>query len=186
MAEYTETLKAEIDAKIQEIETENEANPEEIKTFKKKSYVAEATQPIWTLFGDHAMKPDEATFCRIIAAFTKMFDNDQRVTLITNELTQFTVISDAAWDQCLHVLERVSPEEINGFNPSEESTFDLALYEKLIDGIVGEDIGTEGAAIMMTLLFEFVDAACKLFKFTEAEKNKPQEQTEEPAADDDE
>ena len=37
LAEYTETLKAEIDAKIQEMESENEANPEEIKEFKKKA-----------------------------------------------------------------------------------------------------------------------------------------------------
>ena len=148
--------------------------------------VVEATQPIWTLLGDHAMKPEESVFCRIIAAFTKMFDNAQRVTLITNELTQFSVISDAAWDQCLHVLERVSQEEVNGFNPSEETHFDLALYEKLIDGVVAEDIGSEGAAIIMTFLFEYVDAACKLFKFTEAEKNKPVEPTEIPDAEDEE
>ena len=37
LVEYTETMKAEIDAKVQEIETENEANPEEIKNFKKKA-----------------------------------------------------------------------------------------------------------------------------------------------------
>merc|ERR1719295_1120308 len=183
--EYTETLKAEIDAKIQEIETENEGNAEQIKEFKKKAYVVETTQPIWTLFGDHAMKPQDAIFCRIIAAFTKLFDTDHRVTLITNELTQCTVISDAAWDQCLHVLERISPEQVNGYNPSEEKDFDLGLFEKLIDGIVGEEIGSEGAAIMMTFLFEFVDAACKLFKYAEAEKNKPQEPVEETAEEQD-
>jgi len=179
LAEYTESMKAEIDAKVQEMETENESNPEEIKAFKKSAYVVETTQPIWSLLGDHAMKPKESIFCRIIAAFTKLFDSRQQVTLITTELTQFTVISDAAWDQCLQILMRISPEQVAGYNPSEEHGFELRLYEKLIDGITADEIGSEGAAIIMAILFEFVDAACKLFKFNEAEKNKP---VEEPAA----
>ena len=148
--------------------------------------MVETTHPIWTLFGDHAMKPAESSFCRIVAAFTKMFDEDEMVSLISNELTQFAVISDAAWDQCFHVLERIEPEDVNEYNPSEVKGFDVALYERLIDGIVAEEVGSEGPAAMMTILFEFVDAACKLFKFTEAEKNKPAEEpAEEPAADDD-
>jgi len=186
LTEYTETMKAEIDAKVQEMETENESKPEEVKTFTKSAYVVETTQPIWGLLGDHAMKPKESIFCRIIAAFTKMFDSRQQITLITNELTQFTVISDAAWDQCLQILMRISPEQVSGFNPSEEPAFELGLYEKLIDGITSEEIGSEGSAIMMAILFDFVDAACKLFKFTEAEKNKPAEDPPaEPVEEDD-
>jgi len=186
LKEYTETVKAEIDAKVQEMETENESNPEEMKAFKKSAYVVETTQPIWSLLGDHAMKPAESIFCRIIAAFTKMFDSRQQITLITKDLAQFTVISDAAWDQCLQILMRISPEQVSGFNPSGDLHFELGVYERLLDGITAEEIGSEGAAIMMTILFEFADAACKLFKFNEAEKNKPVEvPAEEPAEEDD-
>merc|ERR1712129_376983 len=122
-------------------------------------------------------KPEQTSFGRIIAAFAKLFDNgaDRALSLISSDLTQCEVISDAAWDQSRAVLMQISAELVNGYNVTELASFDEALFDRLLDGIVAEDIGAEGVAVMMTTLFQFVDATNKLWKFTEAEKKKPVE-----------
>jgi len=180
LIEYEEKTKGEIDAKLAEIEKENESNAEQIKSFKKHQHVIEATYSVWSCIVDHIMKPQQPSFCRIVAAFIKLFDNEQenKLSLINKELSQFDVISDAAWNQCLKCLKEVTSEKVNGFNPNEMGSFDVSLFDKLLDGIVGEEIGKEGLAIIVTILYEFTDSVCKLYKFTEEEKKKEAEKPE--------
>jgi len=135
------------------------------------------TQSIWCLISEHTMKPDQSLYCRIIAAFISMITD--KLTLINKELSQLDVISNAAWNQCLNCLKDITSEQINAFNPNEIETFDVAFIEKLIDGINGEEIGNEGLALIMTMLYQFVDSSCKLYKFVEAEKKKEAEKEDE-------
>jgi len=188
LTEYNETGKEAIDAKMGVIDAENAANGEELKEFKKAAYAVEATQPIWSLIGDHVMKPEQPAFGRIVAAFAKLFEDgaERTLSLISSDLTQCEVISDAAWDQSLAVLSQISAELVNGYNVTALASFDEALFDRLLEGIVAEDIGAEGVAVMMTILFQFVDATNKLWKFSEAEKEKadnpePAEEAEEDA-----
>jgi len=187
LTEYTDTGKEAIDAKVAAIEAENAESAEELKEFKKAAYAVEATQPIWSLIGGHVMKPEQPSFGRIVAAFTKLFEDgaERKVSLISSDLTQCEVMSDAAWDQSLAVLPQISAELVNGYNVTELASFDEALFDRLLDGIVAEDIGAEGVAAMMTILFQFVDATNKLWKFSEAEKKKQDnpEPAEEPEED---
>ena len=134
----------------------------------------ETTQPIWSLIADHTMKPEQATFCRIIAAFVKLFDNEEvkRLPAINNELEQFDMISSRAWDQCIDFMSDITSEQVNGYNPNEIQSFDVNLFEKLLDGINGEEIGSEGLPMIITMLYQFIDTICKLYRYTEEEKKK--------------
>ena len=200
LSEYDEKTKGEIDAKIAEIEKENEESAEEIKSFKKhhqlpvffifsahvynlRKYVSiiVATQSIWSLICNHAMKPDQSSYCRIIAAFTKLFEQDNALSFLNKELSQLDVISNAAWNQCLKCLKDITSEKVGAFNPSENESFDVVFIEKLIDGMNVEEIGNEGLALIMTMLYQFVDSACKLYKFVEEEKRKKKAAEEEKA-----
>merc|ERR1712130_839938 len=134
--EYEQKTKAEIDTKLEEIEKENESNAEQIKLFKKYQCVIEATQNIWSSITDHLMKPEQSSFCRIIAGFVNLFDNgpEDRLSLFNNNLSQLDVISNAAWNQCLNGLKEITLEKINGFNPNEIESFDVAFIDKLLNG----------------------------------------------------
>merc|ERR1712129_323649 len=182
LAEYEEKTKADIDTKLAEIETENEENADEIKLFKKYHHVIQATQFIWSLITNHVMKPllEQASYCRIIAAFIRMFVGD-KLSLVNAELTQLDVISNAAWNQCLMCLEQITLKDVVAFNPNESEVFDVMFVEKLIDGVNGEEIGSEGLAMIITMLFQFVDASCKLFKFVVEEDKKKKEEEEKKA-----
>merc|ERR1712228_768709 len=167
--------------KIAEIDKENEANAEEIKLFKKHHHMIKATQSIWSLISVHTMKPDQSSYCRIIAAFISM--QTDKLDLINKELSQLDVISNAAWNQCLNCLKDITLEQVNAFNPNEIESFDVAFIEKLIDGINAEEIGNEGLALIMTMLYQFVDSSCKLYKFVEEEKMKRAREEKEKKAD---
>ena len=134
------------------------------------------------MIADHVMKPQQSTFCRIIAAFVKLFDNEEqkKVTLINKELSQLDVISDRAWNECINCLKDVTSEKVNGYNPNEIESFDVSLFDKLLNGINVDEIGNEGLAVIITMLYQFVDASCKLYKFTEEEKKKAENQEEQP------
>merc|ERR1711933_504574 len=132
-----------MEAKLSEIEKENEENAEEIKAFKKHHHTIQASQSMWSLISGHAMKPEQSSYCRIIAAFIRMFAGD-KLSLINKELTQLEVISNAAWNQCLMCLEQITLDDVAAFNPNESEVFDAEFVAKLIEGINGEEIGNEG------------------------------------------
>merc|ERR1712087_585126 len=180
-----ETTKGEIEGKIAEIEKENEESAEEIKSFKKHHHMVAATQCIWSLISAHAMKPDESSYCRSIAAFISMFvlEENNSLSLINKELSQLDVISNAAWNQCLICLKEITSEKVNAFNPNEIDSFDVVFIEKLIDGINTEEIGNEGLALIMTMLYQFVDSSCKLYKHVEEEKMKRAQEEKEKKTD---
>eukprot|EP01083_Nonionella_stella_P064841 169371_1 len=177
LMEYQEKIKGEIDTKWTEIEKENESNPEPITFYRKRQYAMEATQSIWSLISNHCMKPQQSSFCRIIVAFSKLFDDDQgqKRCLINNKLSQFEEISNAAWNQCINNVKDITSEKVNGYDPTTIESFDVSLFDKLLNGIVAEEIGTEGFAILVTMLYEFVDSVCKLYNYTEEQKQKENE-----------
>eukprot|EP01083_Nonionella_stella_P140188 429296_1 len=175
MTEYQEKIKGEIETKWTEIEKENESNAELITLYKKRQYSMEATQSIWSLIANHCMKPQQSSFCRIIVAFGKLFDDEQKMCLINNELSQFEEISNAAWNQCINNINDITSEKVSGCDPTTIESFDVLLFDKLLNGIVAEEIGTEGFAIVVAMIYEFVDSVYKLYKYTEEQKQKENE-----------
>jgi hypothetical protein len=169
--EYQSTILSENEAKIAEIDKQNEekeeaeTDAEAILNSKKHSLVFHSIHDMLKLMCEHVMKPTAVT-CKTFVALLNLCCNEFRCEYQPS----MGVITSAQWKGCLQFLSTLSDEKLETFDASSVTRDNVSIIEQWLSTVNVEELSSEGIGILTSIVYRFVHSSCELSKFVEQQK----------------